>query len=265
MIKTRTYLAGLALAGMASAAYADLSVTPAVVSDYDFRGITQTANDPALSVSVDYASGPLHVGLWTSNVHFDPNETGFKFFGAKHTEVDFIADYSGGDDKTVKYNVGFVDYTYPGQSGLDFPEIWGTLSKGWASGTLHYSWDYGGLGSNSKAYYIEANGTWGIGETGFGITAHLGHSWGDYWDNSATGGNGAYQDYAVGVTKSYGHFSGSLKYIDTSSYFSRCSKKPSSVACTGLPAFPDDKVASGKGKVVLSISTTFPWAAPGAK
>jgi uncharacterized protein (TIGR02001 family) len=257
MIKTRAFVAALAFAGMAAAAHADVTFTPTVVSDYDFRGITQSANDPALQLSFDYASGPLHLGLWTSNIHFDPTEKDFKFFGSKWTEVDFIGDFSGGDDKTVKYNVGFVDYTYPGQSGADYPEIWGTLSKAWASGTLHYSWDYGGLGSNSQAYYLELNGNWSIGDSGFGILAHAGHSWGDYWDNPIVA-NGSYQDYALGVTKSYGHFNGTLKYIDTSSYYDQngLDKKP-------FNGFPNDKAFSGKGKVVLMISTTFPWAPPG--
>ena len=256
MIRTRTYLAGLALAGVAFAAQAGLSVTPTVVSDYDFRGITQTANDPALQVGVDYSSGPLHVGLWTSNVNFDASETGFKFFGAKHTEVDLLGDYSGGSDETFKYNVGFVDYTYPGQSGFDYPEIWGTLSKNWLSGTLHYSWDWGGFGANSKAYYVEANATWPLAETGFGLTAHAGHSWGDAWD---TYYSGSYDDFAVGVTKSFGNYNLALKYIDTTGYYDSGSfdlnKKPALGA-------PNSDVGSGKGKVVLSVSTTLPWAAP---
>ena len=47
MFKARAILAGLTLAAAATA-QAGLSVTPAVVSDYDFRGISQTAAEPAL-------------------------------------------------------------------------------------------------------------------------------------------------------------------------------------------------------------------------
>jgi uncharacterized protein (TIGR02001 family) len=254
-MKSRVYLAGLALAVTAAAAQAGVSVTPTAVSDYDFRGVTQTANDPALQVGVDYAEGPLHLGLWTSNVHFDPTETGFKFFGSKHTEVDFIGDFSGGSDDTVKYNVGFVDYTYPGQSGFDYPEIWGTLSKKWFSASLHYSWDWAGTGLDLKAYYIEANATIPLADTGFSVVAHIGHSWGDYWDSEYNLNLGAYEDYSVGVTKSFGNFSFALKYVDTSGYFDKfgLDKRPAS----GLP---NQDVFSGKGKALLSVSTTLPWA-----
>jgi uncharacterized protein (TIGR02001 family) len=252
MISIRTQLAGLALAGMATVAQAGIPVTVTAVSDYDFRGVTQTAGDPALSFSFDYYTGPVHLGAWTSNVQFDANETGMKFFGADHTEIDLAADYSGGDDATGKYNFGFVDYTYPGQSGFDFPEIWGTLSKGWLSGTLHYSWDWGGYGSDSSAYYIEANANWPLGDSGFGLTAHAGDSWGDAWDTYYTG---SYQDFAVGVTKSFGSFNFALKYMDTTGYFD----DPGQDQRPTLGA-PNPDVASGKSKALLSISTTLPWA-----
>ena len=258
MTKLRTYLAGLAFAGMASAAYADFSYTPTVVSDYDFRGTTQTANDPAFQLELDYSNGPLHLGVWTSNVAFDYNDTGFKFYGARSQEIDYLADYSGGDDKTVKYTFGLAEYTYPGFAEDDFLEIFGTLVKGWASATLHYSpgfFGYGGsnpLVPGASAYYIEGNFNWPVGDSGFGIVAHLGHSWGDYWDNYNPG---AYEDYAVGVTKGFGHFSAALKYIDTSGYYDTggLDKKPYKGA-------PNEDVFSGKGRAVLSITTTLPWA-----
>ena len=257
MIKSRVYLAGLALAMVSAAAQAGVTVTPTLASDYDFRGVTQTASDPALQVGVDYAEGPLHVGLWTSNVQFDPNETGFKFFGAKHTEVDFIGDFSGGSDETFKYNVGFVDYTYPGQSGFDYPEIWGTVSKSWFSGSLHYSWDWAGTGQDLKAYYVEVNASIPIADSGFGIAAHIGHSWGPYWDDPFYNlGQGAYEDYSLGVTKTFGNFNFALKYVDTNGYFDSfgLDKRPA----LGLP---NEDVFSGKGKALLTVSTTLPWAA----
>ena len=264
MIKIRTCLAGLALAGMASAAYADFSYTPALVSDYDFRGTTQTAHDPAFQLEVDYYSGPLHIGAWTSNLHFDPTDTGYTFYWSKNTELYLLADYSGGSDETFKYTFGLADYTYPGQNYYDFYELYGTLTKAWASVTLHYSPDFFGLAaagpSSAEAYYIEFNGNYALGDTGFGITGHFGHSWGDYWDNYSgnyanPGDSGSYEDYSVGVTKSFGHFNTALKYIATSNYFDfgGLDKKPYNGA-------PNDDVFSGAGRVVFSVTTTLPWA-----
>ena len=47
-------LATLAIAGLD--ARAQVSSTITLASDYDFRGITQTARDPALSASLDYSA-----------------------------------------------------------------------------------------------------------------------------------------------------------------------------------------------------------------
>jgi uncharacterized protein (TIGR02001 family) len=48
-------LAGVALAVSGTAAAGDLSFTVTATSDYDFRGVTQTANKPALQGSIDWA------------------------------------------------------------------------------------------------------------------------------------------------------------------------------------------------------------------
>ena len=50
MIKSRAVLAGSLLA-FAGAASADISITPTLTSDYDFRGISQTSNDLTSSLA----------------------------------------------------------------------------------------------------------------------------------------------------------------------------------------------------------------------
>ena len=49
-------LAALVLLASASMAHAELSGTLAAVSDYNWRGITQTAGDPALQGSIDWTA-----------------------------------------------------------------------------------------------------------------------------------------------------------------------------------------------------------------
>ena len=240
MIKTRTYLAGLALAGMASAAYADLTVTPAVVSDYDFRGITQSAKDPALQVGVDWSTGPVHLGAWTSNIDFS---TPHGFYGSQHTELDLIGDYSFGSDQTVKYNTGIVYYLYPGQTDNNTPEVWFMGSKGWFSATLHYSWDWFSLGNDPKRneWYAEANGTWPIGgkDSGFGLTAHYGYNGGEYFKATYK----EFADYSIGLTKSLGNFNLALKYISNDG---------------PKLQIPGNILLNAK-RAVFSVSTTLPW------
>ena len=74
-MKTAPLIAVIALGGMAATANAEVSSTITVASDYDFRGITQTARDPALQASLDWAAeSGLYVGAWASNVDFGDSD-----------------------------------------------------------------------------------------------------------------------------------------------------------------------------------------------
>jgi len=234
MIKSRVLLAGALLAS-AGAANAAVTVTPTVVSDYDFRGIAQTAKDPAFQLSVNYAhDSGFYAGLWGSNVDFGP--------GDPNIEIDAFAGFAGGDaTETFGYDVGVNYYTYVSESDLNFFEIYGGLSKGPFAVKLWFSPEFGGKYTDESAYYLEGNLNYPIGETGFAALAHVGYSGGDYWD--AYYGDG-YVDWAVGVSKGFGNFTVSLKYIDGGD----------------LADGPTD-IFSTDSKVWASISTTLPWAA----
>jgi uncharacterized protein (TIGR02001 family) len=230
MIKSRILLAG-ALLAVAGAASADITVTPAVVWDYDFRGVSQTAGDPALQAGITYthASG-AYVGAWASNVQFGP--------GDPNIEMDFFGGFAGGDaTKSFAYDVGIIYYTYVSASSFDFPEIYAGITKGWFNMKLSYSWDFGG--TSEDAYYLEGNGTFPIGDSGFSALAHVGWSDGNYWDDFY--GNG-YVDWSVGVTKAFGHVTATVKYIDGSD-------------------LPDggSKFFKTDGKAWVGFQTTLPW------
>ena len=69
-IRTLALVTGLlALSGVSQAQF---SSTWTFVTDYDFRGYSQSARDPAIQASADYAFGEsgLSVGIWASNVDF---------------------------------------------------------------------------------------------------------------------------------------------------------------------------------------------------
>jgi len=253
MIKSRVYLAGLALAVAAAAAHAGVSVTPAITSDYDFRGYTQSAKDPAFSLSVDYSDGPIHVGAWTSTVNFgNPEPAAGRTSDAK-SELDMLVDYSFGSDEFAKFNTGVVYYTYPGHDFWTYPEAWISASRGWFQAAYHYSWAWSG--TSQEASYVEGNVTVPIADTGFGVVGHVGYSFGQYWsavDQAAAAagvsGSGEYVDWSVAVTKSFGNFAFNLKYTDSNGVdFSTDSG-------------PNKDVFSNDGRVILSVSTTLPWA-----
>ena len=75
-MKTAPVLAVLALGAAAATAQAEVSSTITLASDYDFRGITQTARDPALQASLDWSTESgfyLALGPATSILVMAPN------------------------------------------------------------------------------------------------------------------------------------------------------------------------------------------------
>lgn len=246
-------LAGLgvvALALASSAAQAEVSSTITIASDYDFRGITQTALDPAFQASLDWSGeSGLYAGLWGSNVDFGD--------GGSNVEVDVLLGYGGSFTEDFGYDVGATYYSYYGEDSdvpsVNYYEIKGGLSyTEHASAAIWYSPDYGN--SDESAWYLEANGDIPLPWWELGVALHAGYSGGDYWKDADLGGD-QFFDYSVGLTRSFGHFDFAVKYVDGSdSRELDCSR--SSVECGGDPVF------SSESKVVLSIATTFPWAKP---
>jgi uncharacterized protein (TIGR02001 family) len=221
MIKSRI-AAGAALLAIAGAAHAgSFSVTPAIVSDYDFRGATQSDEDPAfqLGASYNFDSG-FYVGAWGSTVKF-PNPS-------DDIELDFFAGYAG-ETESFGYDVGANYYTYPGWSDLNTVELYAGISKDWLSAKLWYSPDY--ASSDEDGFYLEANAAYPIAQVeGLSLLAHVGRSFGD-----ASGSFVKTLDYSVGVGYSIANIDFAVKYVDT------------------------NKSAWDADRVVATISTTLPW------
>ncbi|MEQ1802269.1 MAG: TorF family putative porin [Gammaproteobacteria bacterium] len=251
-------LGAVALAVAAGPAWAEVSSTVTVASDYDFRGITQTGLSPALQGSLDWeGESGLYAGLWGSNIDFgqDPGD-GFDTVDL-NVEVDFILGYAGDFTENFGYDVGATYYKYlgndddEGSADFDYLELYAGLGiTKYASTKVWYSPDFSNSGES--AWYLEANGdiplVWGVG-----LALHAGYNAGDYWSDEEIGYDEFY-DYSVGLTRTFGHFDFAVKYIDGSDLKEAdCSK--SAILCPG-----DDKVFSSEAKAFISVSTTFPWA-----
>jgi uncharacterized protein (TIGR02001 family) len=234
-------LAALGMISAAAAANAGVTSTWTLASDYDFRGITQTANDPAIQASIDYAhDSGWYVGGWASNVKFCPSPK--NGCAEPNAELDLYTGFSGSTGEGgLGWDVGLIYYTYPGESDYNYFEAYGSLSKDWFKGKVWYSNDFGGdvTQGNTPAFYVEGNGTFPL-PNNFSVLAHVGYSFGDYWDDTDK-----YFDYSLGVGYTVGNFSLALKWIDGSDYeFGKNT--------------PDD-VFSSEGRVVFTVATTFPW------
>lgn len=231
-------LAALGLLAAAAGANAEVSSTWTLTNDYDFRGITQSAKDPAVQASLDFATeSGWYVGAWASNVDFG-DDVDIDY------EVDLYTGFSGGEEEGLGWDVGLVYYAYPDESDANYPEIYGKLNYNVFSGALFYSNDY--VNSSESAMYISGDVNVPL-PSNFSILAHAGYSFGDFWDGEDGESSSDYIDYAVGVGYTAGHFDLGLKYVDTT-------------LDDGDFGFSDDDVFNSEGRVIFTIATTFPWA-----
>ncbi|MCS6946514.1 MAG: TorF family putative porin [Steroidobacteraceae bacterium] len=229
-------VAGAVALGLGSslASALELSLTPAVTSDYDFRGISQSARDPAIQLSFDVATNSgWGFYIWGSQIDFGPGSD-------TDTEIDYSLFYGGGSDETAKWEVGAVYYTYLSESDFNYPEFYVGIAKPLSDkfsleGKLWFSNDY--VAADENAFYAEANASYSL-PNNWALNFHVGHSWGDYWDAANDGG---YTDFALGIGYTYKNFTFDLKYVDT----------------TDLPD-PGGDVFATESKVVLTVSASFP-------
>ena len=113
-----------------------------VVSNYVWRGATQSAGNPALQGSIGLTTEKgFYANAWGSQVDFDDDTT---------AEIDLTVGYGKNINDNVSVDVGYIKYTYTGDDlkiGDDIQEIYGTLSLGPVSGTI-----YRDLDSDSNYY-----------------------------------------------------------------------------------------------------------------
>lgn len=230
-------LAALGLLLAAAAANAQVSSTVTLTNDYDFRGASQSATDPAIQASIDYAhESGWYVGAWASNTDFG-NEVDIDY------EVDLYTGFSGGDEEGLGWDVGFIYYAYPDDSDANYPEIYGKINYNVFSGALFYSNDF--VNSNESAVYLSGDVNLPM-PSNFSLLAHAGYNFGDFWDGQDGESSSDYIDWSVGVGYTAGHFDLALKWVDTT-------------LDDGDFWFSRDDVNNTEGRVVFTVATTFPW------
>jgi hypothetical protein len=100
----------VAAAAIPSAAYAQLAFNAGAVTDYRYRGISQTRLKPAVQGGVDFAAGGLYVGVWASSIKWIKDAG-----GDAPAEIDVYGGYKGEIAKdSLTYDVGVLSYQYPG-------------------------------------------------------------------------------------------------------------------------------------------------------
>lgn len=223
MIKSRI-AAAAALLAVAGAANAEMTVDAAFVSDYDWRGLSQSGNDGAFQLGGKYSfDSGFYTGLWGSTLG-----------NAGQSEIDAFAGYAGEfSNSGVGFDVGATYYTYTDNDDANFVELSAGLNYGVFNGKLSFAPEFGG-NNNDEGFYVEGNGALPIAN-GFSFLAHVGYSFGDGVKQAYAGDN--YLDWSAGIGYDVGDFSTFVKYVDGS----------------------DATGASNESRFVFGLSTTLPW------
>ncbi len=180
-------------------------------SDYRFRGISQSGNDPAVFAGVDYTHSPtgFYVGAWASTIKWIKD--------SKATSGSYELDIYGGKRGQVgefAYDVGLISYNYPGntlkavtRANANTVEAFAQI--GYSFATLKYSYaltNFIGWGPDTDGSdYLDLSLNPEI-KDGYILNLHVGHQRVKNYNN----GLANYTDWKVGVTKDYGVVVGAL-------------------------------------------------------
>ena len=252
LILTALSAPGLVLAADAPASSFTPSSNVSLVSDYLYRGISQTGTNPAIQGGFDLAhSSGLYIGAWGSSISFT-GDTYAAGTGATSAglELDTYAGYKGAAG-AVSYDVGFLRYNYPGDYAVgatkaNTNEIYGAATYSIVTAKLSYCLgDLFGVSNAKGSTYLDLSAAYPIADTGVTIGAHYGKQTykGSTADAYKAGGNDpTYADYKLSVTKDFSGYVVGAAYSNTN-------------ASTFYTSPQGKKL--GKSTVVLSLSRTF--------
>lgn len=200
-------VAAALVAGASGVSLADespISANVSLVSDYQYRGYSQSNENIAIQGGFDYAhSSGLYVGVWGSSIDW---------LDKGGAEVDLYVGFSNDiGDTDFSYDVGVLQYFYPGGEvgGEDPDTTEAYIGVGWKFLSFKYSYaftDLFGLPDSDGSEYYDLSADFDIG-AGFALGAHVGRQ-------KIEGGT-SYNDWKVGVSKDFVGLTFGLDYVDT--------------------------------------------------
>jgi uncharacterized protein (TIGR02001 family) len=196
-------LAALALVGSGAFAQAKapepdytFSYNVGLVTDYRYRGISQSRLKPAIQGGVDFAhKSGFYLGTWASSIKWIKDAG-----GNASAEIDVYGGYKGSYND-IGYDVGILTYQYPSHKLAVSPNttelyIAGTMGPA----TLKYSHSVSnlfGFSDSKNSGYLDLSAGFDMGN-GWSVTPHIGHQ--AVKRNSAY----SYTDYSITVGKDFG-------------------------------------------------------------
>ena len=221
-----------------------------LVSDYLYRGISQSGSKPAIQGGFDYAhASGFYAGVWGSSISWLTDAKVYTGATTAPLELDTYLGFKNSFMGDYSYDVGFLRYNYPasydatlGAAGVkgDTNEIYGSI--GWKWLTAKYSYSLGDTFSVPQAKgsnYVDLSVNYPVPDTGIMLGAH-------YGKQTFKGPNSnvaSYSDYKLSISKDISGFVLGLAYSNTNA------DKTWYVSDAGK--------LTGKSAVVLSLARTF--------
>ena len=284
-MKTSLTAAGLAAMLFATPALAQDQTDPpkdlvvsgsvALVTDYRFRGVSQSDNDLALQggITATHKSG-LYAAVWASNL------AGWGTFGGANLELDLVGGYKMPIGEGGALDVGLTWYMYPGGADkTDFAEPYVKLSG--TAGPLNLlagvayapkqqalgNWSFTGAnaqavlaggpynkpGDKEDNLYLWGDANAGIPNTPVTLKAHIGYSDGNPGlgpNGTSVAPTGKYWDWMLGADLVLGPVTFGAAYVDTD-----ISKADGAYLQPNFSAVDGKSISAGK--VVFSVTAAF--------
>jgi len=210
------------------------------VSDYSFRGISQTDNNPALQGSIEAAitmnsflTG--YMSAWGSNVKFEPPpDTGNDKANA---EIDYTIGFRGTVD-SFGWDLKFIYYAYPGATSslnYDYTEFAAAVNYdfGFVIPTIGVNRATTFYGNSGKATYVYGGVKVPIPFTEFSprILANVGRQ---KIENNTAFGVPDYTDWNIGLFATFfGALDVGIQYVDTNVKGGSCYNRTLDDLCDG--------------------------------
>lgn len=185
-----------ALPAFAQEAPDPLSFNVGVVSEYRYRGISQTRLKPALQGGIDYVSpSGFYVGTWASTIKWIKDGG-----GDSEVEIDVYGGYKTEVASGLTLDVGLLQYYYPSHKLGVSPntlEVYGALSYGPVTAKYsHSTTNLFGFADSKNSSYFDVTANFDLGD-GMTLTPHVGHQ--TVKRNSAY----SYTDYSLTLAKDF--------------------------------------------------------------
>ncbi len=209
-----------------ASSWGEIAGSVAAMTDYTFRGVSQTTKGPAVQGTLEYTKelGPVtgYVGTFLSNVAI-PDTSSRGNLDAK-VEVDLAFGLRGDVNEKLKWDVGYIRYMYP---FTDYPKA-NSMSLDWTEVGVKLTYDLG-FATPVLNYFHSPNYSVGGGKSHYGQTGFdVPLPWYDITlgarigrlvvANNANFGLPDYTDWSIGISRDFPELLGvniGLTYTDT--------------------------------------------------